>query len=48
MTKKQLATKVAEHMNMINNNVDIKRQVKVLMDNMLKNELENALKSYEK
>lgn len=48
MTKKQLATKVAEHMNTINNNVDIKRQTKVLMNSMLKSELENALKSYEK
>lgn len=48
MTKREIATKIAEHMNRINGNVNIKRQTKVLMQNMIKSELENALKSYEK
>ena len=48
MAKKQIAKEIAKHMNMINNEVNIERQTKVLMNNMSKNELEAALRGFNK
>lgn len=46
--KKELAKKVAEHMHKVNEEVNIKRMVKVLTDNMTEKELEAVLRNYEK
>jgi hypothetical protein len=46
MTKKELATQIAQHMNKVNSNVDIERMIKVLSKSMSIHELECCLRSY--
>jgi len=43
MTKKEMARKVAEHMNKINSNVNIERQTIILMKGMTTNELKKLM-----
>lgn len=45
-TKKELAKAVAAHMNKINNDVNIERTAKALMNGMTKHELEKAISNY--
>lgn len=47
MTKKEMAKKVAEHMNSINKNVDIERMTAVLTKGMTTNELKKLVERYE-
>ena len=47
-TKKELAKEVAIHMNKINNNINIERAVKALMNGMTKHELECAIRNHNK
>lgn len=48
MTKKETAKMIAEHMNAINNNVNIERMTKVLVNKMTTKELNATLKNYER
>ena len=48
MTKKEIARAISEHMNKINNDVDIERMTNVLIDKMTTKELNAALRNYEK
>lgn len=45
-TKKELAKAVAAHMNKVNNNINIDRAIKALMNGMTKHELEKAISNY--
>lgn len=47
MTKKEMAQKVAEHMNSINKNVDIERTTAVLVKGMATNELKKLVARHE-
>ncbi len=47
MTKKEMAKKVAEHMNSINKNVDIERMTAVLTKGMTTNELKKLVERHE-